>query len=908
MSEPGVDRHLIYRFGHCRFDNRTLELTVHDQTVALEPKPLALLLSLLQQAGEVVTKDELHDSVWPGRLLSESVLTKTMAKLRQALQDDEQQIIKTVHGFGYRLVAPVSLVYREPDRPPPQLNFGAGDTPPLRPNWRLRVALGRGGFGEVWLAEHDKTGDQRVFKFGLDARGLTALKREITLSRLLKHIHGDRQDLVHILDWNLEQPPYFLETEFADGGALSQWAQRQGGLHSIALAQRLELVAQAADALAAAHIAGVVHKDLKPSNLLVQDTAVGAPQLKLADFGSGRLFDPEPIAGLDITRLGFTQTQHGQDSTTGTPAYFAPELLAGQQPTIRSDIYALGVILYQMVVGDFTRPLAPGWEEQVDDPLLRQDIADSAASDAERRLGEASALARRLRTLEQRRAEIQQQHAAAERSAQMQAELQQASRRRRRALMLAASLAAFSISISVMWFRVDAARDAAVHERAVAAAVSEFLVEDLIAAANPFNSGRSDVAVAEVLDHGAATAAQRFAGLPLQEAAVRLALGRAYFGIGNYPAALSQLEASAKLSHSQGAAGALIAQAADLQRLDVLDALDRQPELQRLAAQLLAAPAPATGLLARGRLARSLLREGDIEGSLQRYAELSPAFDQQFGAESVEAANLHEAYGLALREAGHFEQSAAELQQAVALRSRLYGKDDLRTLDAQHSLAGTWYLAGELAQAEPAMALALERARSVLGPAHYRTQIIQIDLASVYQAAGDLARAQVLMSQALQVLQAQFGEDHKDVRTALNNLGLLAEDLGQPEASIAYLKRAMDAELRAVGPQNPSALTAVNNYARALGLAGRWREAEAIQAVNLAHALEVLPADHWHLAVLRYNWAQQLGELGRRDQALELFDLAIAALSEQLGNAHPATARARALKQALLERTDLAPA
>ena len=331
MSEPGVDRHLIYRFGHCRFDNRTLELTVHDQTVALEPKPLALLLSLLQQAGEVVTKDELHDSVWPGRLLSESVLTKTMAKLRQALQDDEQQIIKTVHGFGYRLVAPVSLVYREPDRPPPQLNFGAGDTPPLRPNWRLRVALGRGGFGEVWLAEHDKTGDQRVFKFGLDARGLTALKREITLSRLLKHIHGDRQDLVHILDWNLEQPPYFLETEFADGGALSQWAQRQGGLHSIALAQRLELVAQAADALAAAHIAGVLHKDLKPSNLLVQDTAVGAPQLKLADFGSGRLFDPEPIAGLDITRLGFTQTQHGQDSTTGTPAYFAPELLAGQQ-------------------------------------------------------------------------------------------------------------------------------------------------------------------------------------------------------------------------------------------------------------------------------------------------------------------------------------------------------------------------------------------------------------------------------------------------------------------------------------------------------------------------------------------------------------------------------------------------
>lgn len=901
MSEPGADRHLLYRFGHCQLDTRSLNLTVQDQTVALEPKPLALLLSLLQQAGEVVTKDELHDSVWPGRLLSESVLTKTMAKLRQALQDDGQQVIKTVHGFGYRLVAPVSLEYTEQERPPPRLSFGAGDTPPLRPNWRLRVALGRGRFGEVWLAEHDKTGDRRVFKFGLDARGLTALKREITLSRLLRQIHGDRQDLVRILDWNLEQPPYFLETEFADGGALPQWAQHRGGLQAIEMAQRLELVAQAADALAAAHIAGVLHKDLKPSNLLVQETAGGPPQLKLADFGSGRVFDPGPIADLAITRLGFTQTQHGQDSTTGTPAYFAPELLAGQQPTIRSDIYALGVILYQMVAGDFTRPLAPGWEEQVADPLLRQDIADSAASTAERRIGDASMLAQRLRTLEQRRRTVQEQRAAAERTEHMQAELQRARQRRRRVSILAATLAAFSISISVMWFRVDTARDATEHERAAAAAVSEFLVEDLIAAASPFNSGRGDVPVAEVLDHGAASAAQRFSGLPLQEAAVRLALGRAYFGIGNYNSALSQLEASASLGHSRGESGVLIARRAELFRLDVLDALDRHQELQRLAALLLQAPEPATRLLARARLARSLLRQGDIEGSLQRYTELRPAFHQQFGADSVEAANLHEAFGLALREAGRFEQSLAELQQAVALRTRLYGQNDLRTLDAQHSLAGVWYLAGELAQAEPAMALALERARAVLGPAHYRTQIIQIDLASVYQAAGELARAQDLMEQALQVLEAQFGEDHKDVRTALNNLGLLAEDLGQPDDSIVYLKRAMDAELRAVGPQNPSALTAVNNYARALGLGGRWREAEAIQAVNLAHALEVLPADHWHLAVLRYNWAQQLGELGRREQALQLFDLAIAALSVQLGSTHPATARARSLKQALLD-------
>src|SRR5262245_17046038 len=98
-----------FRFATAVLDERTLELLVADQPAELEPKPLEVLRHLLTHAGEVVTKDELLAAVWPGRILSETVLTKCIARLREVLHDDEQQVIKTVHGYGYRLLAPVKV-------------------------------------------------------------------------------------------------------------------------------------------------------------------------------------------------------------------------------------------------------------------------------------------------------------------------------------------------------------------------------------------------------------------------------------------------------------------------------------------------------------------------------------------------------------------------------------------------------------------------------------------------------------------------------------------------------------------------------------------------------------------------------------------------------------------------------
>ena len=144
---------LRWRFAHCQCEDASLERSVNGVLVELERKPLEVLRHLLRHAGEVVTKEELHAAVWPGRVLSDTVLTKAVSRIREVLIDDEQSLIKTVHGYGYRLIAPV-VVESASAKPQPVLGLKAGDSPPLRAQWKLEKYLGSGGSGEVWKVVH----------------------------------------------------------------------------------------------------------------------------------------------------------------------------------------------------------------------------------------------------------------------------------------------------------------------------------------------------------------------------------------------------------------------------------------------------------------------------------------------------------------------------------------------------------------------------------------------------------------------------------------------------------------------------------------------------------------------------------------------------------------------------------
>ena len=116
-------------------------------------------------------------------------------------------------------------------------------------------------------------------------------------------------------------PPFYLKSEYTPGGNLAEWAIAQGGIDKVLLATRLDLVARTADAVAAAHSVGVIHKDIKPSNILIYtDPATGEQRPRLSDFGIGMLADRSTLGSRDITELGFTTMTEANDSSHTLPA------------------------------------------------------------------------------------------------------------------------------------------------------------------------------------------------------------------------------------------------------------------------------------------------------------------------------------------------------------------------------------------------------------------------------------------------------------------------------------------------------------------------------------------------------------------------------------------------------------
>jgi len=516
-----------YRFGTAEFDEARFELRVAGAPVEIQRKPLEILACLLAHAGEVVTKDELLETVWEGRPTVENVIANAVTKLRGALGAENAERIVTQPRVGYRFTG--SFERTAVGRGwVSQLELVAGMAVPARSNFVLESMLGRSAASEVWLARNAKTRERRVYKFSPDGERLATLKREATLSRLLRENVGEQRFFAKLLDRNFETPPFFLEYEYG-GLNLGQWAEGEGGLATLSTDQRLELFLHIVDGVAAAHSVGVLHKDLKPANVLVASTESGALDLRLTDFGSSRLLEPGRLADLGITQLGLTMTASVlSDSGSGTPLYLAPELLTGAPPTVRSDVYALGVMLYQVLVGDFRKPLTAGWEQDIADPLLRQDIAGAAAGDPARRLQSAAELADRLRKLEDRRLESERLNAADARARAAERRLEQA--RARRPWIAAAALAlAFGAAASgYLAWRATQERNRAERESAVAESVNRFLSDDLLSRSSPYRSGKADESLTAAIKAASGDIDTRFAFEPAVAARLHQSLARAF--------------------------------------------------------------------------------------------------------------------------------------------------------------------------------------------------------------------------------------------------------------------------------------------------------------------------------------------------------------------------------------------
>ncbi|MAP94376.1 MAG: hypothetical protein CMK07_05435 [Ponticaulis sp.] len=393
-----------YRFDDVVFDTGSYELVVNGDVVSVERKPLDILAFLLSHVDEVVGRDELMDAVWPDLNTVDAVLPNAIAKLRKALGESGAQRIQTRQRIGYRFAGPIERE-RLSRRLVSSLDLAIGQPVAYRPNFILKAQLSANEGREVWRAEHAKTGESRIFKFASTPAALSTLKREVTAYRMLTVSGSDDAPVAKILDWNFADEPVFIECADA-GHDLKSLSEETDWLETLPFSERVSLCAKIAAAVAVVHEKGVLHRDLKPSNILITPDQ----RVELIDFGSSALGDRADIAGLGISPLGLTIiSDPGAEGTT--PLYLAPELVSGGSFSTKSDIYALGVIVYQVLSTRIDMPFATGWHDDIPSDLLRQDIEDATQGNPAGRLASAQVLADRLSDLDARTERVRQEEA-----------------------------------------------------------------------------------------------------------------------------------------------------------------------------------------------------------------------------------------------------------------------------------------------------------------------------------------------------------------------------------------------------------------------------------------------------------------------------------------------------------------
>ncbi len=592
MSSSIENKQHFYRYviGDYVFDTSLFTLSNAGGTpITVERKPLEVLAVLLENLNQVLSKEELLDAVWPSTYTVENVLANAIAKLRKALGKEAQRLI-THQRIGYRFSGEVERTVIG-QRLVSELSLNIDQPVPQRPNFRLVKALSSATSREVWRAKHHKTGETRIFKFVSDGAGLQSIKREITLFRVLSSGQEQPLPIGKVLDWNFDTEPFFVECEDA-GDDLKRWASKVDNLTHLSLEERIDLAIHICDAVNQVHELGILHCDIKPSNIIVQRSEFGF-SVKLIDFGSGFLLNRMNLERLDISPLGMTDQTGSQHHTT--PMYLAPELIENQNlsSSIRSDIYSLGVVIYQLITGQLGIPMGSDWPKNIDDPLVQDDIYQATNSNPTERFVSAADLAKNFRELESRRQ--QQSEAEQLKTRLLVAEENARKAKVRRPWIIASGFILFvglCVSLVLGYFTQQSLEQAEL-SAAREEAANNFLV-DVINGADPRDSATGpDASIAEALSRASALADERFADKPLQQSRVYKMLASVYSGL-HMPQAINFLEKNAQLiAETYGEASdeyrlaryelalELIPQSKIQEAIDVIKELDNWPDSDR---------------------------------------------------------------------------------------------------------------------------------------------------------------------------------------------------------------------------------------------------------------------------------------------------------------------------------------
>jgi eukaryotic-like serine/threonine-protein kinase len=321
---PGQD---AFRIGEWVVRPDVGTITQGTQTVTLEPRVMDLLCFLAEHAQEVLTKERLIHAIWPDTFVADDVLSSAIWKLRQAVGDDSKNAVyvKTIPRRGYQFIA--ETVFPEEQTKDPN-------------RYRLSDKLGEGGTGEVYLAQDQELGRNVALKF---------LRREnesddIWHRRLMREARAaaalDHPYICKIYETGKLGDRSFIAMEYVQGQKLSE-RLNQGAMP---WRESLQIAVEMTEALEEAHRHGIVHRDIKPSNVIVTEQG----HVKITDFGIAKRFRKDSTGQRDQE---WTLTATVLGTVTGSPGYMSPEQIRGEPVDHRTDLFQLGVVLYEMVTG-----------------------------------------------------------------------------------------------------------------------------------------------------------------------------------------------------------------------------------------------------------------------------------------------------------------------------------------------------------------------------------------------------------------------------------------------------------------------------------------------------------------------------------------------------------------------------
>jgi serine/threonine-protein kinase len=754
-----------------------------------------------------------------------------------------------------------------------------GDAPPAEGvrvgPYRLLEILGSGGMGTVWLAERDD--DQ--FRQQV---ALKVLRAEANTPELRHRFRNERQILARLTHPNIARlhdggitddgRPWFA-MEHVPGQPLDRFcAERR-----LAVPERVALLMQACDAVEHAHGKLVVHRDLKPSNILV--TADG--DVRLLDFGIAKLIEPESDPD-GPTRTG---------TRAMTPDYASPEQVRGEPVTTESDVYSLGVVLFEILTE--RRPhsvagLSPSEAERVicgdDAPapstvaaeparrrILAGDldtiVAKALQKEPDRRYRSVAELHDDLRRYLEGRPVLARPDTASYR-------LRKFVRRHRWGVLAVAAMALSLMGgiAGTAWQARRAGVQAAVAagERDRAQQVTRVLV-GMFEAADPLQAGGDAVSARAVLDRGRRWLDSAAGQDEAVRATLMLTMGKAYGNLALYDEAESLVTGALRERRALAGTDEDLAVAEALSELGALhqhlgrhdearDALRQALDVRRrLLGEI--APEVAAAWNNLGSAFHSLSLVDSAVVCYRRAAELWERLPPEGNGLAGTLGDL----GTALGHAG--EEAAADslLRRAIALHREEPPGDALAA--ALNNLALVRAREGDAAGAEPLLRESIAIRERILGEGHPVVATVRNNLAAILERRGKLDEAEPLYRAALAEKRVALGDLHPSVARSLNNLGILVQKRGDLDEAGRLLTESLEIRKRVWTADHPEVARGLHNLAFLRALKEDPAGAEPLYREALAMRRSLLGDDADETRETAANLAGLLEKAGRTAEA-----------------------------------------